>query len=139
MHRQQLEAIRIIKNQANIHHQRKLMKLSIATPQEMKFYGLHENEFKIVILQDLNEMQAIINKQLNDTGKMIQEQNGKFNIQIFLSKSMKQVSLAAHTCNPRTEEVGTGVPGILNKPQFYMKFEANQGYVRPCLQKKNKE
>lgn len=87
MHRQQLEAIRIIKNQANIHHQRKLMKLSIATPQEMKFYGLHENEFKIVILQDLNEMQAIINKQLNDTGKMIQEQNGKFNIQIFYQKA----------------------------------------------------
>lgn len=63
------------------------MKLSIATPQEMEFYGLHENKFKIVILQDLNEMQAIINKQLNDTGKMIQEQNWKFNIQIFYQKA----------------------------------------------------
>lgn len=53
----------------------------------MEFYGLHENEFKIVTLQDLNEMQAIINKQLNDTRKMIQEQNWKFNIQIFYQKT----------------------------------------------------
>lgn len=64
------------------------MKLSITPPpQEMEFYGLHENEFKIVTLQDLNEMQAIINKQLNDTRKMIQEQNWKFNIQIFYQKA----------------------------------------------------
>lgn len=49
----------------------------------MEFYGLHGNKFKIVILQDLNEMQAITNKQLNDTRKTMQEQNWEMNIQIF--------------------------------------------------------
>lgn len=52
----------------------------------MEFSGLHENEFQIVILQDLNEMQAVTNKQLNDTRKMMQEQNWKFNTQIFHQK-----------------------------------------------------
>ena len=57
MHRYQHEAIRIMKNQANVTPPEESNKSPETDPKEMQFYKLTDKEFKIIILKKSNEMQ----------------------------------------------------------------------------------
>lgn len=46
--------------------------------------------------------------------------------------------MGMHACNPSTWEVEVAVSGTGRDSWLQVKFEANPGYVRPCLKKTKK-
>lgn len=82
-----------IKMQGNMTPPKKHDNSIIAGPNEIETYEFLEDEFKILTLRKLNEIQNYTDRQVNKTRKTIYDINGKFNKEVdIIKKRTKQKS-----------------------------------------------
>lgn len=80
-----------MENKANITLPKEQNNFPVTTSKEMDVYDLPDQEFKLVVLKKLSELQENTERHFSEIRKMIHKQNEKFNGEILIIKRKTRI------------------------------------------------